>query len=97
MLFKKRIFEIVWSEGESIGALDHRVVLSVEVDLGVVEVPAAELGAGHRDGTAFAVTEENGCLDGADKEHAILASINLDLKYGINVKTYYCCLLTWAV
>lgn len=97
MLPQLGVRQIVRSECQSVGALDHRVVLSVQVDLGVVEIPAAELGAGHCYGTAFAATEENGRLDGADEEHAILASINLDLKYGMNIKPSYCCLLTWAV
>ena len=54
-----RVSQVVRGEGEVVGALDDRIVGSIEVDGRVVEIPTSELRASDVDNAVLAVSEED--------------------------------------
>mmetsp|Transcript_22859 Transcript_22859/g.35178 ORF Transcript_22859/g.35178 Transcript_22859/m.35178 type:complete len:228 (+) Transcript_22859:926-1609(+) len=79
VLLQQGVLEVVGRQLKAGRALDDGIVGSVQEELGVEELTAAELGSGDGHLAARAVSEEDGSLDGADVELAVLAAIDSDL------------------
>lgn len=60
-----RVGEVVGGESHVLARLNNWIVVSVQVDCGVIQISASELGAGDVNCAVVAVSEKDAALDRA--------------------------------
>ena len=80
VLVEEWISEIIWSERQIVRALNNWLIIGVKEDLGIVQISAPKLRAGHTDSAVAAITEENWTFDWSDVKSGIFTFVDHNLE-----------------